>query len=148
MSAVPAIRKAKIPRQSAALAAPGAAGQTESRLEPAYCDHCGDSLAGLKVQRRDFGAGSKVFCCLGCAFIAEQIYLAAAGRRDYASLNEPAAEAARLAAATACLRVDVHGMVCAACALLVEHTLRRLPGVAAAQVDFAGAQAHVAFDPM
>ncbi len=37
-------------------------------------------------------------------------------------------------------------MVCAACGLLIEHRLRRLPGVAQAHVDFMAQRAFVAYD--
>jgi Cu2+-exporting ATPase len=37
-------------------------------------------------------------------------------------------------------------MVCSACALLIEHTVRRLPGVARANVDFGAQLAYVTFD--
>ena len=54
---------------------------------------------------------------------------------------------ATAAASTAAqTRIDVRGMVCAACGLLIEHRLRRLPGVAQAHVDFAAQRAFVAFD--
>ena len=138
MSTTPALRKAKVSADSAQ-------GQAT-----AVCDHCGDALAGLKVERRKLGPSLQSFCCLGCAFIAEQLYLAQAGSRDRAALDQFVADAmprplppeAKLARA----QIGVHGMVCAACALLIEHRLRRLSGVVQAQVDFAGRRAYVAFD--
>ena len=45
------------------------------------------------------------------------------------------------------LPIPVQGMVCAACALLIEQRLRREPGVAQALVDFGAARAYLAFDP-
>ncbi len=41
---------------------------------------------------------------------------------------------------------DVYDMDCAACALLIENDLRKLPGVITARVHFATQRAHVAFD--
>ncbi|MDZ7652559.1 MAG: cation-translocating P-type ATPase [Burkholderiaceae bacterium] len=138
MSNAPALRKAKV-----SVANEGTPADTR-------CDHCGDLLAGLKVERRKLGPTLQSYCCLGCAFIAEQLYLAQAGSRDRAALDHAMAEAlprpvpaeAQLARA----QIPVHGMVCAACALLIEHKVKRVAGVANAQVDFAGRRAYVAFD--
>ncbi len=56
-------------------------------------------------------------CCNGCAFIAEQLFLAQASARDREALTSvlaPAADAAAAAAATGKqARIDVRGMVCA-----------------------------------
>ena len=114
------------------------------------CDHCGDSLAGLKVVQRQLGATLRPYCCNGCAFIAEQLFLAQASARDREALTTvlaPAGDAAAAAAAASKqTRIDVRGMVCAACGLLIEHQLRRLPGVAQAHVDFTTQRAFVAYD--
>lgn len=137
MSASPALRKAKVAGIEDAPAAQ-------------VCDHCGDSLAGLKVERRALGPSLQSYCCLGCAFIAEQLFLAQAGNRDRAALDQAVADAIpRPVAAEAPLtrtQVEVHGMVCAACALLIEHRVKRVPGVADVHVDFAGRRAYVSFD--
>lgn len=138
MSASPALRKAKIVADG------------DGASVAATCDHCGDPLAGLKVERRKLGPKMQSFCCLGCAFIAEQLYLAQAGSRDRAALDQAVADAlprplppeAQLARA----QIPVQGMVCAACGLLIEHRVKRMAGVASAQVDFAGRRAYVAFD--
>ena len=137
MPASPVLRKAKVVADGDAAGA-------------ASCDHCGDPLAGLKVERRKLGAELKSFCCLGCAFIAEQLYLAQAGTRARAALDQAVADAlprplapeAQLARS----QIPVQGMVCAACGLLIEHRVKRVPGVASAQVDFASRRAYVAFD--
>ncbi len=116
------------------------------------CDHCGDSLAGLKVVQRQVGATLRPFCCHGCAFIAEQLFLAQAGARDREALSaalapgSDAVSATAVASAAAQTRIDVRGMVCSACGLLIEYRLRRLPGVVQAHVDFAAQRAFVAFD--
>ena len=117
----------------------------------ASCDHCGDSLAGLKVVHRQLGAGLRCFCCNGCAFIAEQLFLAQAGARDREALNAavtPGLDAGppSVGTPTAQARIEIRGMVCAACGLLIEHQLRRLPGVIQAHVDFATQRAYVAYD--
>lgn len=43
--------------------------------------------------------------------------------------------------------LKVSGMSCEACAVSVHAALAKLPGVAEAHVDFAGAAAHVRYDP-
>lgn len=125
----PSARKAKVP------AAPG-----EATDDSGACDHCGDPLAGLKVVRREVGPRLQSFCCHGCAFIAEQLFLAQSGQAE----AEPAS--AQVVAGQRQI-IEVRGMVCAACGLLIEHRLRRLPGMAEAHVDFGGRRAYVAFDP-
>jgi Cu2+-exporting ATPase len=138
MADSPALRKAKV-----VVDAGGSA--------PAVsCDHCGDPLAGLKVEQRKLGPALRSFCCLGCAFIAEQLFLAKAGSRDRVALDRalsaklprPLDSDGRLART----QMEVHGMVCAACALLIEHHVKRVPGVANVQVDFAARRAYVAYD--
>lgn len=149
MTQAPAPRKPKTPDDAAggttALAA-------DARAVPAHCQHCGDPLAGLKVVQRRIGASLQSFCCQGCAFIAEQLYLARASSRDLAALDAALGGARRAAAPAAggALKheqIEVHGMVCSACALLIEHRLRHAPGVASAHVDFGARRAYVAFDP-
>ncbi|HTT09922.1 MAG TPA: heavy metal translocating P-type ATPase metal-binding domain-containing protein [Burkholderiaceae bacterium] len=141
MPVEPQVRKAKILDDVGTLAA----------TSDAVCAHCGDPLAGLKVFRRLIGGERRSFCCLGCAFIAEQIYLAQASNRDRAALtgalNVRAPGIAIAPPNLARAQLPVQGMVCAACALLVEHRLRREPGVAQAAVDFGAGRAYVAFDP-
>ncbi len=112
------------------------------------CAHCGDSLADLKVVRRALGPTLNLYCCHGCAFIAEQLFLAQAGARDRQALGDalgPAPAMPPLGAAAA-TQIPVRGMVCAACALLIEHQLRRVSGVRQAHVDFASQLAYVKFD--
>lgn len=141
MPAEPQIRKAKIVDESGNLA-------TAAR---GTCAHCGDSLAGLRIVTRPIGGESRHFCCLGCAFIAEQIYLAQASSRDREALESALLgrrpRAAEPAPHASHVQIPVHGMVCAACALLIEHKLRREPGVVQALVDFGARRAYVAFDP-
>ena len=139
------IRKAKVPTLAGADAA----------TISGACDQCGDPLAGLRVVRRPVGATMRAFCCNGCAFIAEQLFLAQAGSRDRALLNasiaaEAEASSAAFEAATAAgshLQLSIRGMVCSACALMIEQSVRRVPGVAKASVDFATHTAYIAFDP-
>jgi P-type Cu2+ transporter len=138
------IRKAKV----SAVAGVGASADESAGV----CDHCGDSLAGLRVVRRPLGPAMKSFCCNGCSFIAEQLFLAQAGSKDREALaslvNAGADEAALLpVGGYAQVQFPIRGMVCSACALLIEHTLRKQPGVARANVDFGAQIAYVTFDP-
>ena len=112
----PATRKAKV-----------AAGPDDAGVADGACAHCGDSLAGLRIVRREVRGAPRLYCCHGCAFIAEQLELAEHASADVAHLaNEPAPGALPDARAT----IPVQGMVCAACGLLIEHrlhTARLLP---------------------
>ena len=129
----PATRKAKV-----------AAGPDDAGVADGACAHCGDALAGLRIVRREVRGAPRLYCCHGCAFIAEQLELAEHASADVAHLaTEPISAASPEARAT----IPVQGMVCAACGLLIEHRLRRVPGVAAAHVDFGAAQALVAYEP-
>ncbi len=149
MTQAPSPRKPKTPDDATGDATALAA---DAGALPARCQHCGDPLAGLKVVQRRIGADVRSFCCQGCAFIAEQLFLARASSRDLAALDAALGGARRAPApspggALAHEQIEVHGMVCAACALLIEHRLRHEPGVASAQVDFGARRAYVAFDP-
>ena len=115
------------------------------------CDHCGDSLAGLRVVRRSLGPAMKSFCCNGCSFIAEQLFLAQAGSKDreaLASIVNAASDETTVVpgGGYAQAQLPIRGMVCSACALLIEHTLRKQPGVARANVDFGAQLAYITFD--
>ena len=115
------------------------------------CDHCGDSLAGLRVVRRSLGPTMKSFCCNGCSFIAEQLFLAQAGSKDreaLASIVNAGSDETTVVpgGGYAQVQLPIRGMVCSACALLIEHTLRKQPGVARANVDFGAQLAYITFD--
>src|SRR5512139_3855925 len=109
------IRKAKV----SAVAGAGASAEEAAGV----CDHCGDSLAGLRVVRRPLGPTMRSFCCNGCSFIAEQLFLAQAGSRDREALvsrvHGGADDAALVpAGGHTQLQLPIRGMVCSACALL------------------------------
>ena len=99
MSAVPVLRKSKTPDPSAPVGSAAGA-----------CDHCGDALAGLKPVRRRLDGHARVYCCQGCAFIAEQLHLArhvhVEGLVSVTDAAEPVASART--------QFPVGGMVCAA----------------------------------
>ncbi len=149
MTEAPSPRKPTTPEEAAGSTTALAA---DARASAAQCEHCGDPLAGLKIVQRRIGANLQSFCCQGCAFIAEQLYLARASSRDLAALDAALGGARRVPAPAAGgalkhQQIEVHGMVCAACALLVEHRLQHAPGVASAHVDFGARRAYVALDP-
>lgn len=99
--------------------------------------------------------GGRVFCCPGCRdlylVIGEEriAELRAGGGLDWAALR-PAAEPAGPGGGSGevrTLRLQLGGLWCASCAVLVEHVLSGRPGVVRARVEPGGAAADVAFDP-
>ncbi len=104
----------------------------------AACAHCGDRCevsTAVQVQR---GAQRFHYCCHGCAFVAEEllrVHGAAAQRSAPPDIH-----------ATEHCTFPVYGMVCAACALLIEARLRAMLGVAQAHVDWGAQRAWVRFD--
>jgi Cu+-exporting ATPase len=44
--------------------------------------------------------------------------------------------------------IDIEGMHCSSCAVLIEKSLRKMPGVLQASVNFSSEQAMVKIDPM
>ena len=110
------------------------------------CGHCGDSLVGVRVVERAVGGRRQSYCCLGCAFIAEQLSQMGAGS-DGGVLPEHRTQHGAAGSVPACAQLDVRGMVCSACALLIEHRLRAAPGVHSAHVDFVGHRALLVYDP-
>jgi P-type Cu2+ transporter len=113
----------------------------------ATCAYCAESLTGLRVVRRQFDGASRSFCCLGCAFIAEQVALAQArlGAPDRPRIVR-GSDADADAQQPARIQIEIRGMVCAACALLIETQLRATPGVSVANVDFVARRATLVYD--
>ena len=113
----------------------------------AACYYCGESLRGLRIVHGEVDGERNAFCCLGCAFMAEQIALARA-RLGPPGDRKGKGDDARPAAARqpARAQIEIRGMVCGACALLIEAQLRATPGVAAANVDFVARRATVVYD--
>lgn len=138
--------------------APGAG---KSPAVSGRCAHCDETLEGVHVVRREVGGTARDYCCLGCAFIAEQLAVACEQLGIGAPAPAPglkpagAGETGRARPAAAVggpdrplsqAQLRVHGMVCAACALLIEAKLRVVPGVSVAHVDFVSRRATVLFD--
>lgn len=109
------------------------------------CAHCSEALAAVRIVRREIAGSPQSFCCPGCAFIAEQIALARS-RLGWSPDAEPARERAAAARQPARSQVEIRGMVCGACAILIETRLRATLGVAVANVDFVARRATVVYD--
>jgi P-type Cu2+ transporter len=110
----------------------------------ALCAHCAEPLDGLRTVHREIDGELRPFCCLGCAFIAEQIALAL--RRLGRSAEVEVARERTAGKQAARTQIEIRGMVCAACAFLIEARLRTTPGVAVANVDFVARRATVVYD--
>jgi Cu2+-exporting ATPase len=109
------------------------------------CAYCGEPLTAKNRVVREVLQRRQSFCCLGCAFIAEQLSLMPMPAPDPASILRGEAQAP--IGTPTCVQLDVRGMVCAACAQLIEHRLQSLPGVCSASVDFVAHRALVVYDP-
>lgn len=106
------------------------------------CEHCGAETNRPVTQTI---AGRPLhFCCNGCAQVYQLLQMTG-------PVDLPAAPAAPPPAGPAAgaetLAVRIGGMTCANCAASVERSLRRVPGILAAHVDLAAAEAQVQFDP-
>lgn len=114
------------------------AAQVAAAGAPLHCAQCGLVCEPGSLVQGELAGQYLPYCCQGCAFVAQTLAQvreavpAAAGDTATGQLQEAA--------------VDVHGMVCAACALLIEARLRALPAVRGAHVDYAQKRAYVTFD--
>ena len=135
-------------------------------MAPAACYHCGLPVGEPGRWRAPLLGEAREFCCAGCEAVARTI-VASGGARYYETRSAPAAgppPAAPIPAQTyddplaqrqfvaspgehereATLLLERLG--CAACAWLSERTLRALPGVLRADVNFAARRAQVRWD--
>jgi Cu2+-exporting ATPase len=139
----------------------------------ADCYHCGLPVAEPGRWRSPVLGAGRDFCCAGCEAVAativaggfEQYYAtrthsaagpaarpaaAAGAAADTAVYDDPLAQAQFSFASgprerSATLILD--GVRCAACLWLIEQSLRRLPGVLRASVDYTTRRAQLAWDP-
>ena len=122
------------------------------------CFHCGLPVLDPGRYRARLLGAERELCCAGCEAVARTI--AAAGLEGYyETRTAPAAVPAELPALERYEVLDREGKAgheatlilgrvrCAACLWLVEQTLRRLPGVARADVNYATQRAQVSWDP-
>ncbi|HEX6268487.1 MAG TPA: heavy metal translocating P-type ATPase [Burkholderiales bacterium] len=118
------------------------------------CFHCGLPVLEPGRFRATLLGTARELCCAGCEAVARTI--AAAGLESYYETRcAPGAVPQGLASAenpfegfegneTALI---IERVRCAACLWLVEQTLRRVPGVTRADVNYATQRAHVVWDP-
>ncbi len=129
------------------------------------CFHCGLPVAEPARWRAPVLGAARDFCCAGCEAVASTI--AAAGfAHYYETRTQPGAKPQDLPAALAyddplaqrqfaveegpgrrSATLILDGIRCAACLWLNEGTLRRLPGVLRADVNYATQRAQVTWDP-
>jgi len=130
----------------------------------ANCSLC-ELPCGLKPLLRRYDDRELPFCCMGCAnvyaILLESGVLASGQniretevfRRslELGLISNPEALEPAVSvdpnAPTQEVLLQVNGMWCSACAWLIEHALRRLPGVVSADVFFASDLAKVKFSP-
>ncbi|GAB2661156.1 heavy metal translocating P-type ATPase [Arenimonas aestuarii] len=128
------------------------------------CFHCGEPLPAAPVRVSLEGAERDV-CCAGCGAAAR--WIRDAGLGDYYRLRDATGSRVDLAPAdySAWDRADVQsghvidtpegreitvvceGMHCAACAWLIDHALRREPGVSDAGANAVTGRVRIAWDP-
>lgn len=129
------------------------------------CFHCGLAIAGPVRYYARIGDAEQPMCCPACQAVAETID--GSGLTSYYRFRDRAAQTA-MAPTTfelydradfqpgwpaACADGSVQGewliggMRCAACAWLLEHRLRALPGILSVDVDLAGQRARIAWQP-
>jgi Cu2+-exporting ATPase len=128
------------------------------------CFHCGLPAEAGRWRAPVLGA-ARDFCCAGCQAVASTI-VAGGFEQYYATRSEPALRPGELAAAAAyddplaqaqftvsrgpherSTTLILDGIRCAACLWLNEQTLRRLPGVLHASVNYTTRRAQVDWDP-
>jgi Cu2+-exporting ATPase len=114
------------------------------------CQLCGEEAT------TPLWVGDRVFCCHGCRQVYELLgperleELRRGPSVDWQALRDTLAAdqpQPQLTAALTSITLQLEGMWCASCSLLVEETLRRQRGVAQAHVDYATSTAVVALDP-
>jgi Cu2+-exporting ATPase len=122
-------------------------------LDPTACFHCGLPVLDRGRHRAEILGALRELCCAGCEAVARTIVAAGLGSY-YETRSVPAAPPSGLpaihnideAAAGTEAALIIDRVRCAACLWLVEQTLRRLPGVTRADVNYATQRAHVTWD--
>jgi Cu2+-exporting ATPase len=101
------------------------------------CFHCGLAVTEPGKHRALLLGAQRELCCAGCEAVARtaqpQVLPSLANYDDEVPGNEAT--------------LIVERVRCAACLWLVEQTMRRLPGVTRAEVNYATQRAQVAWDP-
>ena len=134
----------------------------------AACYHCGEAVPPPAGRwRAPLLGAEREFCCAGCRAVAQTIAQAGferyyetrsapglrpqpQSRPDALACDDPQAQREFTRSSGASERsatLLLGGIRCAACLWLNERTLRALPGVLHADVDYATRRAHVSWDP-
>jgi len=133
----------------------------------AACYHCGEPVSPAGRWHAPLLGAEREFCCAGCRAVAQTI--AQAGFERYYETRTAPGLKPRLEPAPSARACDdaqaqreftqssgprersatlvLGGIRCAACLWLNEATLRALPGVTRAHVDYASRRAQVSWDP-
>lgn len=106
------------------------------------CDHCGAETKRPVTKTIDGRALN--FCCNGCLQVYELLQITGPVALPAASPVQPPPSPVPGAET---MTVRIGGMTCGNCAATVERSLRKVPGVLAAQVDLGAATALVQFNP-
>jgi Cu2+-exporting ATPase len=138
------------------------------------CFHCGDQLSPATRRQACVAGAWRSFCCPGCEAVAQAIV--GQGLADYYRVREslPAKPDTMAGTPTGAAAVDLavyddvavqsafvttaangereaalllEGIRCSACVWLNEETLRRVPGVTAAEINYATHRARVRWNP-
>jgi len=130
------------------------------------CFHCGSALTGGERFAVSVGGTLRPVCCAGCEAAANLILAQGLGRfyefrqppaahpvaalRNWSIFDRAAAlrrYTHELPGGERELSVQIEGLHCAACAWLIENSLRREVGVSGIQVNAGSARAELRFDP-
>ena len=120
--------------------------------EVTSCFHCGLPVLEVGRHRALLLGAERELCCAGCEAVASTI--AAGGFERYYEARTAAAPRAMpdqedtfSEPETPEASLILERITCGACLWLIEAVLRRVPGVAEVQVNFATRRAHVSWDP-
>ncbi len=132
------------------------------------CFHCGLECPGAPVFQVCLDQQNRLFCCAGCQAVAEAIF--AQGLGSYYDLRQQPAQSqidheptslipedldhpayqqrfVQVDGAMAHAQWIVSGMTCTACSWLIERSVRQIPGVHAASLNFSTERMHLSYDP-
>jgi P-type Cu2+ transporter len=144
----------------------------DNTLAREACFHCGEP-ASAQVRSLFFGGSERRFCCVGCHAVAEAVIGAglddfyrqrtgysarppealatpsAASESD--AQTQPASDSEANTSPHVSIRLSttalyLNNLTCTACAWLATHTLTRMPGVHACDVNFSTATAYLQVD--
>jgi len=117
------------------------------------CFHCGEPVPRQGARRAPLLGSERAFCCAGCEAVA--LTIAGAGLESY--YRTRTSVAAKPGSVSAEIEFPAEGKTeatfilqcvrCSACLWLIEETLRRVPGVTRASVNYATRRAQLAWDP-